>query len=260
MEPAILGRELLNEPRREASREGPGNIVLRVRVRNCTKMGVVYMGLKVVEVFGFSFGFSCTYVCNDPYKQKWVSSTADFVRELDRNHMITVGLEGFFEASNIATPAVLRSQPYHSLTSSGSVAISRGNTTAAAAAAAALGTVKNPSTVPAGEVVTIKATNAVLDRPVLSLLLLAVCSQDPATYQQNLNRRLATDADQIGHGPPHCKTTGQHVLNTMKSKDARGRREDTGSATRRELSVVRDRYFATGVTDAFPKQIPQQVT
>ncbi|EFJ50352.1 hypothetical protein VOLCADRAFT_88877 [Volvox carteri f. nagariensis] len=99
-------------------------------------MGVVYMGLKVVEVFGFSFGFSCTYVCNDPYKQKWVSSTADFVRELDRNHMITVGLEGFFEASNIATPAVLRSQPYHSLTSSGSVAISRGNATAAAAAAA----------------------------------------------------------------------------------------------------------------------------
>ncbi|EFJ50520.1 hypothetical protein VOLCADRAFT_58383, partial [Volvox carteri f. nagariensis] len=72
-DPAILGWELVNEPRCEASREGPGN--------------------------------------------KWLSSTADFVRELDRNHLITAGLEGFFGAS---TPGLMAVNPYESASDHGS--------------------------------------------------------------------------------------------------------------------------------------------
>ncbi|GIL85341.1 hypothetical protein Vretifemale_13826 [Volvox reticuliferus] len=43
--------------------------------------------------------------------QHWVASTADFVRELDPNHLITVGLEGFFGPS---TPELMAHNPYES--------------------------------------------------------------------------------------------------------------------------------------------------
>ncbi|GFR48247.1 hypothetical protein Agub_g10111, partial [Astrephomene gubernaculifera] len=43
--------------------------------------------------------------------QEWVSSTADFVRSVDPNHLITVGLEGFYGPS---TPDLQEHNPYES--------------------------------------------------------------------------------------------------------------------------------------------------
>ncbi|GLC59968.1 hypothetical protein PLESTB_001559100 [Pleodorina starrii] len=47
----------------------------------------------------------------DQLLQKWVASTADFVRELDPNHLVTVGLEGFYGPS---TPELRAHNPYES--------------------------------------------------------------------------------------------------------------------------------------------------
>ncbi|GLC65636.1 hypothetical protein PLESTF_000321400 [Pleodorina starrii] len=71
-DPTILGWELANEPRcPEGAHPGEGDRVL----------------------------------------QEWVASTADFVRGLDRNHLITLGTEGFYGPSS---PDMLSYNPFES--------------------------------------------------------------------------------------------------------------------------------------------------